>query len=133
MKRFTLLLIFTSMAIFAFAQAPYTGGQADGYASIEGHAGIIVDPPEPLEYIFVYPSAVKQGDEIGIDVFQIKNDLEIRLVDELGQIIFQDIYSGFSGDKRIKLVTDKLGAAVYWIEILRDGEKTVRSVIILNE
>ena len=133
MKKLFFGLIFALSACTAFAQAPYLGGQADGYASIEGHVGVIVDPPEPLQNVFIYPTRVLHRGEIEIDVFEIKNELHIRLIDVLGQVLITQSFEGISGEKRIQISTAKLAPATYWIEVLRDGEKTVKPVIVLNE
>lgn len=133
MKKGIFSLVFAMLSLSAFAQAPYLGGQADGYASIEGQVGNIVNPPDPNEFVLVYPNRVLQGGEIKIDVLEIKSELNIRLVDVLGQVIFQQRFIGISGRKKILIPTTQMAPAAYWVEVLRDGEKTVKTILILNE
>ena len=131
MKKFFIFGIFLLAGLALFSQGPYLGGEADGYASKEAQVGTIVTPEVPK--VLVFPTLMQQGKIVQVVLNDLQNTFELRLVDALGQVLLEEKQTGVIGKKEIQLVTDKLAAGIYLLEILRDQEISSHKLVILNE
>ena len=132
MKRLFLLIATISGFAFCHAQAPYLGGEGDGYEMIELAVGVTAEPP--LEKgISIFPNRLFVGQYIDLSIDDLKNKLEIRIIDALGRMLLRQLYWDVQGHQDKKIPTDNLSPGKYWLDIRRDGNQFVEPFIIVSE
>jgi hypothetical protein len=132
MKKLVFILTFSLISLAGFAQAPYLGGDGDGYEMQEGSIGQFISPPT-IEEVRVFPNRILAGESIELVVENVINKLEVRIVDVLGRTLWVSKLWEIEGKQNLKVPTQGLSQGKYLLDIRRDGNQFIRPFIILGK
>ena len=128
----TILLVLSLLITNAFAQSPYLGGVADGYASrfttISAAQGAIAPA-----WMLVYPSPVQRGELLEVVVFDVADEVRIELFDAQGRMVAYNAKYRVEGEQHIFLETTALAPGVYCLRANRSSDTSSQKIIVWAE
>lgn len=122
-------LIFLASSQAVFSQAPYRGGNGDGYEMGSTLVSVAWDITE-FDSLTVFPNLVSPGDIVFIAVQGIRSKLEILTHDVGGNLVWQSEQWNLDESVIIEMPTENLAAGVYVLEIRVDGFAEKRKIVV---
>jgi hypothetical protein len=113
--------------------APYLGGPGDGYAKATAAVQVHGDPSAEIDSVLVFPTLVQQGEEIQVLVLAIQNELEIRVQDLQGRLLWQQGWTDLNGTQLNSVPTATFAAGAYLVEVRHDGKVVTRKILVQEE
>lgn len=123
------LLFFLCNAQALFAQAPYLGGEKDGYAHVEAVFMLGGDPVEQAG-VRVFPNPQLQGLTLNVSAPDVRNKLDVLVHDTKGVLLWRNTFWDKVGDAVMYIPTQGFAAGEYLVEVRVDGRTTIRKVTI---
>jgi hypothetical protein len=121
------LLIFLPSTLWA--QSPYLGGEADGYAGRFLQVTAVREVIAP-DWARVYPSPVHIGEEVEVVILDVQSKASLRLYDARGRLVGQADASHAAGELHLRLDASKLRAGVYFLQAIRDEDLFNQKLIV---
>lgn len=132
MKKLLLLAICSlGLVAPAWAQAPYTGGEGDGYDS---HSFVVNkgNPPVQEPLVRVYPTALLQGNSLEVQVEHVRNKVEVRLFSLQGQMLRRSVAWQVFGTYTTVFDPGEVAAGTYLLKVVVDGKVSMEKITILQ-
>lgn len=120
-------LLFCLVASFGLAQSPYAGGNGGGYAMTNWKVPLVLESEVQL-----FPTQVAPGNQIQILAQDLKNKLDIRIVDLLGHEIWRNVEFGLQGEQVRYLVVPSISQGIYLVDVRRDGRQKVFQIKVIE-
>lgn len=128
-----IILLFCIIGNDGFAQAPYTGGSDDGYASkrFDQTANFIADSNRLQGKITVYPNPLPQHEELQLILAQAPSGhLTIAIADLAGKIALKNEYN-LINSQSVCLDTKYLQKGTYLITVKTQNYQATFRLLIL--
>jgi hypothetical protein len=122
-------LIFLASAQAVFSQAPYLGGNGDGYDMGSTLVSVAWDITE-FDSLTVFPNLVAPGDVVYIAVQGIRKKLEILAHDAVGKLVWKTTQWDLGPSVLLEMPTGNLAAGVYVLDIRVDGVAQQRKIVV---
>ena len=130
MKRYILLTLMLLCVVLLRAQSPYVGGKGGAYASQISFMRIANFDSIGVE---VMPTLLSRGASLQISAYDLHNKLDILIHDVYGRPLLRKTFWGVPSSFSTLIETGSWPAAVYWVEVRRDGRKFVQKIVVLAE
>ncbi|MEX0967365.1 MAG: T9SS type A sorting domain-containing protein [Bacteroidia bacterium] len=127
MNRLLLLLLFNTCTISVLAQAPYAGGEGDGYASAS--MSVVISSVNELENglpeVRIFPNPARGFEHFSIEINTLNNEaVLLEIMNLAGQAVWQ---------KRtdVPVIKTQLPPGFYFISIkTKEGEIQKKLVVV---
>ncbi len=110
-------------------QAPYVGGEADGYDMAVWRAGLGWEEDFQQQLILA-PSSVTSGDFFQLQSSRVIDRAEVHLLDIHGKMIFR---KDWIAGKAVSLLLPSLPAGFYFLHIKTENKMAVKKLQVLGE
>lgn len=122
-------LIFLASTQAVFSQAPYLGGNGDGYDMGSTLVSVAWDITE-FDSLTVFPNLVAPGDVVYIAVQGIRKKLEIVAHDAIGKLVWKTTQWDLEPSVLLEMPTANLASGIYVLDIRVDGVAQQRKIVV---
>jgi hypothetical protein len=125
------ILMFHTLSLTqtVYSQAPYLGGNGDGYDKGSALVSVAWDITE-FDSLTVFPNLVASGEVVYIAVQGIRTKLEILAHDAVGKLVWKTTQWNLDASVLLEMPTENLAAGVYVLDIRVDGFAQKRKIVV---
>jgi hypothetical protein len=79
----------------------------------------------------IFPNPFSQSIKVNLNLAKQTDNLELRLVNTLGQVVVNDLYQRLpSGNHLLGMGNSKISEGIYFLQVVLDGEKVSSKKIV---
>lgn len=108
----------------------YTSGETMDFLVKFNIARVGIDNITSLQNFMLYPNPANNKLQVEFNTLQPIKNLQLRITDMVGRDVLAHSYANLSGQFKTVLDVSGINTGIYFVEIIADGEKMIRKLVI---